>query len=446
MSTGRKMKENQYSQTTADVLAQEEYHGAQIAFRFRIGFFFLGLVSVTFNSLALDEIAGIIANFLAIGAYGVVIIISYFVLRSWKPKIMTAGRFLRLWPYITLIFDYLIIFALLMFWQFEEAPDNPLFSIKNPILWFFLFPIALSVFQFRSKLIYTGLVVFLLIYSGLMIWAYAAGVPVTDDWRNYVLGEGMIPADVFTSRVIAYTALCLSLAYSISRALLMVRRIATTEAQKGALSRYFSPEVAGEIQKSHDALTGKRQKVSILFSDIRNFTAISENMDPEQLADFLGTLRQAMIDSVFKHNGTVDKFIGDAVMATFGTPHPSENTEEDTNNSVNAAFAMADALNAFNRSEPGRPEIKIGIGIHTGEVFAGNVGSGQRLEYTVLGDSVNTASRIESLCKKLNHQIIVSQQVYDELDSRLQGLFARLPLVRVKGKEKPLVVYGANPQ
>lgn len=144
---------------------------------------------------------------------------------------------------------------------------------------------------------------------------------------------------------------------------------------------------------------------------------------------------------IFSHKGTLDKFIGDAIMATFGTPYASEDYADDARAAVAAARGMQQVLVEFNaeQRENNRAELSIGIGLHTGEVFAGMIGRGDLLEYTVIGDTVNTASRIESLCKKFKTDLIISEAVYKAVDDKES--WQRLPAVKVKGKADVIRAY-----
>ncbi|HNJ04949.1 MAG TPA: adenylate/guanylate cyclase domain-containing protein, partial [Leptospiraceae bacterium] len=186
---------------------------------------------------------------------------------------------------------------------------------------------------------------------------------------------------------------------------------------------------------------GVRQRVTILFMDIRNFTKMSEGMDSADLAAFLTDFRDRMIAAIFEHGGTIDKFVGDAIMATFGTPRPSPVAGLDARNAVQAGLAMKRALADLNRDRErkGLPLIGIGIGIHTGEVFCGTIGSEGRVEYTVIGDAVNTASRIESMCKFLKVDFLISEAVFEDQQGAVRTV--KMPLVRVMGKEFPVATY-----
>src|SRR5690606_8766258 len=150
--------------------------------------------------------------------------------------------------------------------------------------------------------------------------------------------------------------------------------------------------------------------VTVLFSDIRSFTSISENMDPRELLDFLNEYLSGMVESVLQHHGVVDKFIGDAIMAVFGAPVPEP---EDPLHAVCAALAMREKLAKINEGfvERGLPEIRTGIGLHSGQVVAGNMGHSERMEYTVIGDTVNLASRLEGLTKELGCDVVISDDL-----------------------------------
>ncbi len=164
---------------------------------------------------------------------------------------------------------------------------------------------------------------------------------------------------------------------------------------RDSFERYFAPDVAREIARTAGAaqLGGERRPIAVLFSDVRGFTRLAEGMPPEELAAFLTDYFTAMVDVVFEHGGTLDKFVGDAIMALWGAPRPQQDAAE---RAVRAAVAMQRVLQERNVAwaAEGRPRLEIGIGINYGEGFAGNIGSLRRLEYTVLGDVVNVAARL----------------------------------------------------
>jgi len=214
-----------------------------------------------------------------------------------------------------------------------------------------------------------------------------------------------------------------------------IRREALTRSN---FERFFTPQLAARIANAEEAiqLGGEKRTVAVLFSDIRGFTALSETMNPDTMAKHLTEYFTEMVDCVFRHGGTLDKFIGDAVMAQWGAPIAEP---DDADRAVAAALDMMqqlDVLNARWRGE-GRPELKIGIGINVGEAFAGNIGSERRLEYTVIGDTVNTASR---LCSKAQGgEIIISEDCRRVLAAP-PALEALEPLV-LKNKSQPVPAF-----
>jgi adenylate cyclase len=202
--------------------------------------------------------------------------------------------------------------------------------------------------------------------------------------------------------------------------------------------RYFAPNVAAEIAQQQGAvkLGGDKRPVTILFSDIRGFTTMSEHMNPDAIAGLLSDYFTEMVDIVFANGGTLDKFIGDAIMALWGAPIPHA---DDPDRSVQAAIQMQRAIATLNAqwATEGRPPISVGIGINYGETFAGNIGSHMRLEYTVIGDAVNVASRLCSNAK--GGEILISHPLYEMLKDK-PPVEAREPLT-VKNRAQAVPVW-----
>jgi len=217
-----------------------------------------------------------------------------------------------------------------------------------------------------------------------------------------------------------------------------LRREALTRAN---FQRYFSPDLAKQVADHGEEikLGGQKRDVVILFSDIRGFTSMSETMDPDDVALLMREYFTEMVEIIFRHGGTLDKFIGDAIMALWGAPFA---TEDDADKAMRAAIDMQRKLVELNEhwSQTGKKPIKIGIGINFGNVFAGNIGSEQRLEYTVLGDAVNTASRLCSNAGK--DQIMISESLHKRLKFP-PAVEAREPL-KVKNKEQLVPVFLAK--
>jgi adenylate cyclase len=202
--------------------------------------------------------------------------------------------------------------------------------------------------------------------------------------------------------------------------------------------RYFAPDLAEEIaaQVEEVQLGGTKRPVVVFFSDIRGFTSMSETMTPDEIATLLTEYFTEMVEVVFEHGGTLDKFMGDAIMALWGAPIEHD---DDADRAMRAAIQQQETLTALNQkwADEGRPQVEIGIGINFGEVFAGNIGSDRRLEYTVIGDAVNTASR---LCSKAGTgEILISEPFYKALKSPPE--VEALELLELKGKAKAVQVY-----
>lgn len=193
----------------------------------------------------------------------------------------------------------------------------------------------------------------------------------------------------------------------------MVREAVQNEVANRYLARYFSPNVVDRITGSGQAfpdLGANRQDVVILFSDLVGFTALSARLQPEEALALLSEYRGRMVDAIFEHSGTLDKFIGDGIMATFGTPDPDPNA---ATHAVEDALAMEAALERLNeeREARGSEPLQHRIGVHAGPALVGNVGTDKRLEFTVIGPSVNVASRVERACKDLNESLLVTASV-----------------------------------
>jgi len=199
--------------------------------------------------------------------------------------------------------------------------------------------------------------------------------------------------------------------------------------------------VAEQILKDRDRLKlgGNRSMVSVLFSDIRNFTTISEQSTAEEVVAMLNDYFSRMLDPIFRYEGTLDKFIGDAIMVVFGAPIPFENNAE---RAVMAAREMRRALKKYNvdRKARGLAPIDNGIGITKGEAISGNIGSEQRMDYTVIGDTVNIAARLEGLTKTYDYKILVNEEVYLEVKDKIPCV--DLGYAQVKGKGEGVHIFG----
>ena len=215
-------------------------------------------------------------------------------------------------------------------------------------------------------------------------------------------------------------------------------RIRVEALARSNFERFFTPHLAARIASSPEAikLGGDKRRVAVMFTDIRGFTALSETMNPDTMARLLTEYFTEMVECVFRHGGTLDKFIGDSVMAQWGAPIGEP---DDCDRAMQAALDMMvelDRLNARWHNE-GRPTLRIGIGLNVGDVFAGNIGSDRRLEYTVIGDPVNVSSRLCGAAKA--GEILMSEDFVRSLGSPPPT--ESLPPMELKGKSQPLPVY-----
>jgi adenylate cyclase len=221
--------------------------------------------------------------------------------------------------------------------------------------------------------------------------------------------------------------------------LLIMEDLSIEKRMKGTLARYMTKEIADQLMDSDGAeLGGQIKELSILFSDIRNFTTISERLGPQETVAMLNEYFSTMVDIVFHHGGILDKFIGDAMLGVFGAPF---STDEDADKAVCTAIDMMKALKQFNagRMLKNQETINIGIGIATDNVLVGNIGSIKRMDYTVIGDGVNLASRLEGATKFYHADILISEKTCDLLKYRY--FIREVDLIRVKGKLLPVKVF-----
>ncbi|MCB1157207.1 MAG: adenylate/guanylate cyclase domain-containing protein [Leptospiraceae bacterium] len=218
----------------------------------------------------------------------------------------------------------------------------------------------------------------------------------------------------------------------------MVTGLIERDKMKDALRKFVNPEIAEMVLKKELRLGGEKKNAAIFFSDIRSFTAISEALEPEEVVEFLNEYMTVMVKCINNTHGIVDKFIGDAIMATWGAAYSRGN---DAENAIDAALTMRKELIKFNegRGEAKKPIIKIGCGINFGPVIAGQIGSEERLEYTVIGDAVNLASRVEALNKPFGTDILITEDLYKLVSNNYR--LEKMKAIKVKGKSAPQTIY-----
>jgi adenylate cyclase len=241
-------------------------------------------------------------------------------------------------------------------------------------------------------------------------------------WLNFIMPAGTLVANV---------------------GIVAVYRALVEEKEKrrvrGAFQQYLSPEVVRRLLENPDLVKPRKTEITVMFSDVRGFAAISEKLDAQELADLLSEYLTVMTQIVFRHNGTVDKYVGDALMAFWGAPfeEPGHATK-----ACRAALEMIARLKEMQKKwkAEGRPVLDIGVGLSTGVASVGNMGSELRHYYTALGDTVNLSARLEGLNKECGSHVLLSEMTYVQVEDPML-LFRELDLIRVKGKLQPVTVY-----
>ena len=223
--------------------------------------------------------------------------------------------------------------------------------------------------------------------------------------------------------------------------LVMIEDISNEKRVKTTLARYMDPDLADRLLAAgsqEDVLGGNESVATVLFSDIRSFTTLAEKIGPQPTVALLNDYFERMVDCISQQGGMLDKFIGDAIMAVFGLPVAEEDDED---RALRAGIAMIESLWAWNaeRAERGEPLLDMGVGLNTDSVVAGNIGSPKRMDYTIIGDGVNLAARLESACKRYGARILLSELTH----AKLRGVYRlrEIDRVIVKGKTKPVAVF-----
>lgn len=275
----------------------------------------------------------------------------------------------------------------------------------------------------------TRVVVFSGIASVLLHTVFFA-IPLPPSFRLPLVIIGLLTQSVVT----------VCAAYSVASLIHMHRNSAVKE----HLARFLPPELVEQLANEPDLLQRKteRRNATVIFADIRGFTRLSEQMSPEKVVEFLNEFLEEMTGAILDHKGMLDKYIGDAVMGVFGVPYPSD---DHALRALRAATDMRDRLSALNVSlkQKQLPELSVGIGLHTGDLLIGAIGSTRRLDYTVIGDTVNVASRIEGMTRNYPVEILVSDATRVSLGGAVE--LYQIATVQVKNRVEPLTLWSPDP-
>ncbi len=243
--------------------------------------------------------------------------------------------------------------------------------------------------------------------------------------------------------ILIFAAVTIILATVVQRVRLLAFREAEFERERANLARHFSPNMVDILAHSDEPLDAvRKQHAAVLFADIVGFSLLAERLGPERTMDILRRTHSVMSDEVFAHDGTLDKFIGDAVMATFGVPLTGAG---DAANAVACARSIQAAL-ARDNPQPADP-VQVGIGVHYGEVVMGNLGGAGRMEYGVIGDTVNVASRLEALTREIGAGIVLSDDLVraaldnPDADPSLLNGFEKIPAQPLHGRHEPIDIW-----
>ena len=345
-----------------------------------------------------------------------------------------AGGF----KYITTTIDTILLTAVL--WM-----GGGVRTVKTPGFLIFLLIVAAAAFRYSTRhTLYAGLLAFFC-FTGLFVFSIGSGRvtlgSLPEEFSSDVISiSGQIQESVyFAIYVVLIVALTSAhrriLNKSIQHELQAQQERNASTYLRNTLCRFVSKGVAEKILEDGIETKGEAKKAAILFSDLRGFTAMCENLTPPEIMSFLNGYMRRMIDIIFENGGTLDKIIGDGLMAVFGAPYTKN---DDAIRAIRCAMGMREELKKINRdrTRAGNDPIRFGVGIHYGDVVAGYLGSDQQIDYTVVGSSVNLASRIERLTAELGCDILISEDIAKSAPGTIA--LREAPIVTVRGIERPV--------
>src|SRR6267142_5494431 len=365
------------------------------------------------------------------------------------------GRALRLAAYFMILVDALALAAALLLPNpYIDPQVPPAIPLRYATFMYFFVMLMQAAFSFRPRL---------LLWAGLcgagawtagFLWIFTRPETITDPpsgasraaMRAAYFDPNYVSMLKYQNEVIVFLLVSAGLALLVRRSRTLVAERAEAERARGNLARYFSPKVV-EVLAERDEPLGRvrRQPVGVLFADLVGFTTLAESMPPEGVMALLRGFHGRMEEEVFRHGGCLEKFIGDALLATFGVPDPGPRDATDT---LACARGMRAALEAWNRERAaaGLPALRMGLGLHHGPVVSGDIGSRRNMAFATVGDTTNVTSRLQALTRDLGTGLVVSGALVAAVEREgadlgvLAGLAARGPHV-LRGRDTPIEVW-----
>jgi adenylate cyclase len=401
----------------------------------RLSAFVRGVIAIVFlAAFALGRPENLPAHFVVIVYAGV----TGYLLLGAAAYVLATPRLFRPWMELPLFALDMVLYATILVGTAKSFGVSLVQAAALPPFLFLFLLMALNAMRFNVWAVRFQQASILLLG---LIWVggEALGLfPLTSIPLTADLPVFSAQANFFRLLMIIGAGVVLILTVMRTRRLLID---AITVTQRTAnLSRYLPKAVADRVAaQGIEALqSGRIQKAAVLFADIAGFSALAERIEPEILGKMLGALRGIQREAIERHGGIVDKYIGDAVMAVFGVPDPAP---DDARRALACALDMRDGIAAWNdaRAQVGLPTLRVGIGVHYGDVFAGAIGDEQRLEFATLGDTVNVAQRVEGLTRLLEASPLATQETIEAAGAD-SAAWQALPAQPVKGRQEPVRV------
>jgi adenylate cyclase len=371
---------------------------------------------------------------------------------------LSGLRLYRPWMlYALVLLDHALIGTALVAAGAIDQTIPPAVTLRS--VWFstfFLFIAGAVLAQMPGLVVWSGLCASV-VWTSCVLWVLSLPgsfslhglefieAPTVADVARVYLHPGFVDVSGALSQVLLLLLVSMTLAAGVRRSQMLMERQVVVERERANLARYFSPELVDRLASAEPMPAAPHTRpVAVLFADLMGFTRLCEGADPAEVMALLRGFRQRMERCVFEHGGTLDKYIGDSVMATFGILSPSAG---DAASALACARAMVASIKDWNveRAAEGRPPLRIATGLHYGPVILGDIGGDRLIEFTVVGDTVNVASRLETLCRDLDADLVVSDEaaswaVLVSGPGVLEGL-ERVEPMQLRGRDEPVTVW-----